>query len=210
MKWALTISLAVALSAIILILIVFLPKTTHYYDTSLYPKVIDTFKTAGGFPILDEDTKARLDNKELWAPPPGDWRHEDGSIDKNYIYSIICPKKEKGDVYGDLVEYLGAPHAALYKISARTILKQHRACKCMNKLIRIVIPIFSPSSNINRYGISIDQETKPLIRLEPIIYDASKKYSFYNQTSEEGVFLMLDMPRKKGMPLGISEECPGH
>ncbi len=106
------------------------------------------------------------------------------------------------------------PHiktAALIKVGGGVVLAPHSTWgEISNDTLRCVLPIISPSSDINKCGVWVEEETRALRRNEWVIYDSSKLCSIYNQKNEPVIMIMLDIMRHDKAYKGISEVplCP--
>ena len=218
----------IAIIVLCIIMMVFLPSNKNFYKSSVFDdssskSTIDRLCTIliGG--MDDRFVKKKLQRfvsdieSHQWCPYPGDsWM----TADKNQVFKYIpfVPNDitglEKGilEIAGwdskDMISSSkGVVLSGLLKIDENSIMNPHKTWRTLgNATLRCLIPLKSPSSDIDDCGVWVDNDIRRIKFGEMIIFDHSKMWSLYNKEEDSScIFLFIDISRPWAAHLGSSE-----
>lgn len=227
--FAIFIGSIVTLFIVVMVLVIFAPKTNNFFDTkTLYPHLYclsnnkdiinKTFINVGLDTLNDDmlinDYKKYKEFEENRPVVPWvKWPYEkisEGDIDFLPMYYDSKLNKDAAKIFNSLYEEIKSNQDIrrifFIKMMPNSKLIKHKGLASeTNNTLRYIYCFNSFCFYDTDCGIWINGEIKKMSKDNYYIFDASKEHSIYNNTYDPVIFLIIDVDRHKSLPLGTSD-----
>jgi hypothetical protein len=203
-------SICIIILLVAILLMIFAPKINNFYSLPfIQNKLLESQAILNIQNIKPDDWKLYPD-QDLWKiKKPEPVQNPNGKFlmwDLFFANKINMDFAKRCPNIFDLIKKIpNIKTAFIGKVQSLTTLEQHATWKSLaNSTLRCILPIQS-TSEIQECGVWVDCLTKAFVKGTWITFDHSKKWTIYNKTDEDLIFLVLDIKRPMGVAFGTSD-----
>jgi hypothetical protein len=193
---------AVIVTIGIILLVIFAPKVKTFYSLPFQDNTLQrTYALEDIRQIKDQDWKVYPDSLL-----PNTAKKNNFQIFELFLSGKINPEfiQRCPHLYEYIKDIPNVKSAFIARLTAKTTLIPKATWKSLaNSTLRCVFAIRA-SDDPKIAGVWVEGTVKPL--QEWVVFDHSKKWSFFNSDIDDALLLVIDVDRPIGVPIGVSEE----
>lgn len=196
------IGVLVVIFMICISLLIFAPKGKNYFNSNIYP--ILKYLHENNLQVFKDDFKKIKDDN--WIDYNIDVQGK-CSMCPLYMFSITSKKNTElcKNTYNLIYNIPDLKTCSYMIIHPKSQIIKNTGWKDLaNNTLRCIIIINSMTSTMDKCGIWVNGQTKKIKSDNLIIFDASKEYSIYNNTSLNLEILIFDIKRPDNIANGLS------